>query len=53
MIDFIKYLFCRHDWRFARNIYGDEIIFMNGKRSEWHCLKCRGQQFRNALHSEN
>jgi hypothetical protein len=52
MIDFIKYLLCRHVWKFARNIYGDEIIYRGYKRSEWHCTKCRGREFRNALRSD-
>ena len=36
----IKYLLCRHEWlTFDRNIYGDEIIAVNG-RSWWRCVDC-------------
>lgn len=38
---FIRELLCRHHlWRFVRNIYGDEINFRNGARSEWECKSC-------------
>jgi len=32
--------FCRHDWIFMRNIYGDEINKCEGHRSMWCCRKC-------------
>ena len=35
----IKYLFCKHDYVFHRNLYGDESIAANG-RSLWYCSKC-------------
>ena len=31
---------CRHEWVFDRNIYGDEINCVSGKRSWWRCQKC-------------
>jgi hypothetical protein len=40
MVRFIKSLFCNHTYSFVRNIYGDEIIHRNFKRSEWKCDKC-------------
>lgn len=40
MIKFIKNLFCKHDYRHVRNIYGDEIIRGDWKRSEFKCKKC-------------
>ena len=29
-MNFIKRLFCAHDWQFVRNIYGDEIYEFGG-----------------------
>lgn len=37
---FIKRLFCKHEYEFVRNIYGDEINMVNGRRSWWRCKKC-------------
>lgn len=36
----IKRLFCKHEYEFVRNIYGDEINQLNYKRSECKCKKC-------------
>ena len=36
----IRRLFCRHEYKFVRNIYGDEINLWGGKRSVWRCHKC-------------
>lgn len=36
----IKSLFCEHGYEFIRNVFGDEIIRLNGKRSIWKCKKC-------------
>lgn len=36
----LKSLFCKHEFVFIRNIYGDEIIHRGFKRSEWKCEKC-------------
>ena len=36
----IKQLFCKHNFKFIRNIYVDEINLHNGNRSEWKCKKC-------------
>lgn len=35
-----KGLFCKHDYVFVRNIYGDEIIHSGFKRSIWKCSRC-------------
>jgi len=35
----IKRLFCKHDYEFLENIYGDEINYLNC-RSLWKCKKC-------------
>lgn len=38
---FIKRLFCRHrPFFWLWNIYGDEILVHDGKRSAWQCCKC-------------
>lgn len=37
---FIKRLFCKHEYEFVRNIYGDEINMVGGRRSWWRCKKC-------------
>lgn len=36
----IKRYFCRHEYKFVRNIYGDEIIEYGYKRSIHKCVKC-------------
>lgn len=36
----IKRLFCKHNYVFVKNIYGDEIVYMGFKRSIWKCGKC-------------
>lgn len=40
MIQWVKRLFCEHEDKFVRNIYGDEIIQAGFKRSVWKCKKC-------------
>jgi hypothetical protein len=39
-MNFLKRMFCNHDFKFVRNIYGDEIIECGWKRSVWICQKC-------------
>ncbi len=46
---FWRRMFCRHDFRFWRNIYGDEIILSGWKRSDWKCAKCGQLQLRDYL----
>lgn len=42
-----------HSFKWARNIHGDQIIFLsNGNRSEWLCQKCGAGIFRADLHSD-
>ena len=48
----VRRLFCRHELRFVRNIYGDEINLMNG-RSLWVCEKCGADMVRRELHTSN
>ena len=37
----LKKLFCKHNYKWIRNVFGDEI-YMTGKfkRSWWKCNKC-------------
>ena len=44
-----KSLFCKHDYKFVRNIYGDEINHRGGKRSLWQCKKCGNLEYRDYL----
>ena len=52
-MNIIKRLFCKHDYKFVRNIYGDEIRYVGWKRSEWQCTKCGKYQYRNELYRRN
>lgn len=38
--DFFKRLFCKHEYVWDRNIYGDEVERTGGMRSWWRCTKC-------------
>lgn len=41
---------CRHRrYFFVRNIYGDEIILANWKRSIWRCELCGREKFQERL----
>jgi len=46
----IKRLFCKHEYEFLRNIYGDEINYCGGYRSIWRCKKCGALEYRENLH---
>lgn len=48
----IKRLFCKHDYEFVRNIYGDEINHVGGARSWWRCKKCGMMALGEHLHPE-
>jgi hypothetical protein len=39
-MNLLKRLLCKHDFEFVRNIYGDEINHVGGRRSWWRCRKC-------------
>ena len=41
----LKTLLCKHDYKFIRNIYSDEIVCLGWKRSEWKCSKCGNTKF--------
>ena len=45
----IKRLFCKHEYEFLRNIYGDEINYCGGYRSIWRCKKCGALEYRDKL----
>ena len=49
---FIKRLFCKHEYKFVRNLYGDEIIEYGWSRSVWRCNKCGKYYFTKQLHKE-
>ena len=53
MFGFIKSLRCKHDYRFVRNLYGDEINLYGGARSVWQCANCGKLQFRSNLFNED
>ena len=40
-------IFCKHTYKFIRNIYGDEIIRAGYKRSLWECSKCGKIEYKN------
>ena len=48
----ISRFFCKHDYLWVRNVYGDEI-YMTGKfkRSWWKCNKCWKWQSREQLNT--
>ena len=52
IIDFIKSWFCKHEYEFISNIYGDEINWCGGYRSLWKCKKCGKRQWREQLYKE-
>lgn len=49
MMKWIKRLFCKHEYVFLRNIYGDEINWCGGYRSIWRCKKCGSLEYRKNL----
>jgi hypothetical protein len=49
---FVRSLFCRHEWRFVENLYGDKIIWSGGNRSLWQCVKCERCQGRPELYNK-
>lgn len=49
-MSWIKRLFCRHTFAWERNIYGDEIVFNDWKRSVWRCANCGKWETRDDLH---
>jgi hypothetical protein len=52
----LKALWCwlrtRHDYKWTRNLYGDQIIAHNWKRSIWNCANCNWPDFRDGLREE-
>ena len=50
LFSFFKSLFCKHDYRHVRNLYGDAINRHDGKRSVWKCCKCGKLKFDEGLY---
>ena len=51
MLEWLKCVLWRgHNWRFIRNIYGDEIVLCGWKRSIWACRNCPADQYRKHLY---
>ena len=51
-MNWFKSLFCKHEYEFGYNIYGDQINYCGGKRSIWICKKCRKIEYRDELYNE-
>lgn len=49
MINWIKSLFCKHDYKHESNIHGDFIVYTGYKRSIWKCTKCNKYKYSNSL----
>jgi hypothetical protein len=52
MLEFLKRLLCKHDYKFFCNIYGDDIIRLGGKRSMSRCPKCGDYKLFDKLQTE-
>ena len=51
---FFKMITCKHnEVEFIRNIYGDEINFRNGNRSEFKCVRCGRIVYKKELYDED
>lgn len=48
-MNLFKRLFCKHNYEFVRNIYGDEIVLLGFNRSIWSCRKCNKTVFKSHL----
>ena len=48
----IKQMLCRHEFRFLRNLYGDEIIHHGHNRSMWFCIHCSKIEYQQAYKVE-
>lgn len=46
---FFNRLLCEHEYKWVRNIYGDEINIRDGKRSVHICTKCGKLKYENFL----
>lgn len=42
----------QHDYRFIRNIYGDEVVYSGWNRSRWMCRYCNKLKYSPSLHEE-
>ena len=48
---FIASLFCKHEYKFRMNLYGEQIRHYNWNRSMWYCTKCGKMQLRPDLYA--
>ena len=44
-MNILKRIFCKHEWEFFQNLYGDHIIWSGLKRTEYICPKCGATKF--------
>jgi len=45
----LRCFFGWHEWRWHRNVYGDEINLVGGMRSVYRCENCFGFEYRDEL----
>ena len=38
-------LFCKHEWKFGYNVYGDEIYYSGYNRTLYYCPKCGANKY--------
>jgi len=53
-VNFLRQLLCgllHNEWKFIRNIYGDEIIAAGWRRSIWRCQRCGKHKYEKELHT--
>jgi len=48
-MNWLKRLFCKHQFAWVRNLYGDQIIEWGYKRSVWKCDHCGKLEGRDEL----
>jgi hypothetical protein len=51
-MNWFKSLFCKHEYEFVCNIYGDQINYCDDKRSIWKCKKCGNIEYRDKLYND-
>lgn len=44
-MNFIKGLLCKHEFKFIRNVYGDEVNHLGGYRSISQCVHCGKKEY--------
>ena len=51
-MNWFKSLFCKHEYEFVCNIFGDQINYYGGKRSIWKCKKCGNVKYMDKLYND-